>query len=67
MNIPDFLMINVFWFGLGSLVHDWCFGDLFDNSSWRKSVISIVFGGPIFLMYFLIRYIIIALNDFRNK
>lgn len=67
MNISDITVFIIFWFLIGGFAHFLCFGDIFDGSTTRKTIVSTIFGGPIFLAYFVMDRIIHFLDDFRNK
>ena len=67
MTRANISALVIFWFLIGLLAHAMCFSDCFSHSSWRKTVVSVIFGGPIYLGYYLIYCLISILDDFRNK
>ena len=67
MNFAEISALSIFWFLIGGFAHFLCFGDIFDGSTARKTIVSTIFGGPIFLVYFVVNCVIDFLDDFHNK
>lgn len=58
--------VSMFWFFIGLLAHIQIFSDAFDYSTWRKALVSIIFGGPFVLMHFIGSRIVQFLRKFRQ-